>query len=63
MIQPGGYLRFWANTQSGANRAVFIVQTVLDELGDGFPEQVLDVVHAADIRPMQQITDFLSFPR
>ena len=38
----------------------FGLQTVLHKFGNGFLEQVLDVVHALDVRHLQQFTDFCS---
>ena len=35
-------------------------QTVLHELGNGLLEQILDVIHAADVCHLQQLTDLLS---
>ena len=35
-------------------------QTILHELGNGLFEQVLDVVHTADVCHLQQLTDLLS---
>ena len=35
-------------------------QTILHEFGNGFLEQVLDVVHAVDVRHLQQFTDLSS---
>lgn len=38
----------------------FSFQTVLHEFGNSFLEQVLDVVHAVDVRHLQQLTDLCS---
>src|SRR5699024_9744407 len=38
----------------------FCLQTVLHEFGNGLLEQVLDVIHAADVCHLQKFTDFLS---
>ena len=38
----------------------FSFQTVLHKFGNGFLEQVLDVVHAIDVRNLQQFTDLCS---
>ena len=35
----------------------FSLQTILHEFGNGFLEQVLDVVHAVDVRHLQQFTN------
>ena len=35
-------------------------QTVLHELGNGLLEQILDVIHAADVCHLQQLTDLFS---
>src|SRR5699024_6191209 len=38
----------------------FCLQTVLHEFGNGLLEQVLDVIHAADVCHLQKFSDFLS---
>src|SRR5699024_2801521 len=38
----------------------FCLQTGLHEFGNGLLEQVLDVIHAADVCHLQKFTDFLS---
>ena len=38
----------------------FCFQTVLHEFGNGFLEQILDVIHAADVCHLQKFTDLLS---
>ena len=38
----------------------FSLQTVLHEFGNGFLEQILDVVRAIDVRHLQQFTDLCS---
>ena len=35
-------------------------QSILHKLGNGFLEQILDVIHAADVCHLQQLTDLLS---
>ena len=36
------------------------LQAVLHELGNGLLEQILDVIHAADVCHLQQLSDLLS---
>src|SRR5699024_7551000 len=36
------------------------LQAILHEFGNGFLEQILDVIHAADVCHLQQLTDLLS---
>ena len=36
------------------------LQTILHELGNGLLKQILDVIHAADVCQLQQLTDLLS---
>src|SRR5699024_6213340 len=38
----------------------FCLQAILHEFSDGFLEQILDVVHAADVCHLQQLSDLLS---
>ena len=38
----------------------FSLQTILHEFGNGFLEQILNVIHAADLTCLQQFTDFCS---
>ena len=38
----------------------FCLQAILHEFGDGFLEQILDIIHATDICHLQQLADLLS---